>query len=503
MPSTKPRRNVRIIETLQKYFGGRTHQPVRVEHSALATPRLRNADESARLADAVLNFRKLMAHVDALPEAGKQAILASGGDACNAPQFVEVMQARREMYMGPAKLLAASMRLAEQGDTEAAARFVQYAQQEVTHDKMVAQLAPIALQAEPAHVYTFRGLFARWNGPRVKASSVRNYERTTRRLEECFGAKYDIRKLGPADARKFLEWLRANVNGRASQKADLGHAFTLFDQMDRHELPNGNPFIDAKKLRREVGHVGKTKGAFSQQQLAKVIEIVKRARIGENQISKRCPEVYWMLMVLAHTGARPNEIASLRKGDLGVEDGVDFIHIREDHPEKTVKGRKDEDNSRKVPLHSAIAGDFKAFVKTVQTDFIFGKFDWSKDHGRAHWLMREFAPFLRKYAAEIGIKLVDKIDPKTGETIKQAVDKDNLELTLHRIRGTFENTMGAAGIDQRVIDDITGHKIKTVAGKHYRKQLPLPVLARELEKVKPLGSAGRVSLSVEDLAVID
>ena len=41
MPSTKPRRNVRIIETLQRYFGGRTHQPVRVEHSALATPRLR------------------------------------------------------------------------------------------------------------------------------------------------------------------------------------------------------------------------------------------------------------------------------------------------------------------------------------------------------------------------------------------------------------------------------------------------------------------------------
>jgi integrase len=349
----------------------------------------------------------------------------------------------------------------------------------------------IKLTAEPAFEYTFAGLYARWHGPadkpRVKPGPARNYKRTADRLAKCFVEKPDVREVTRADARKFLAYLQKNVRGTASQKADIGQAFTLFDCLDSHELPDGNPFVDAKKLRREVGHKTKIKGAFSQQQLRRVIEIAARTGFGSNRVSKRHSETLWMLKLLAYTGARANEIAGLRKGDVRKEGAITYIHLREDHAEKSVKGRKGEDFSRKVPLHSDIAADFEAFAKSVSTDAIFGKFEWSTLHGRAQWLFHNFADFLREHHAEIGIRLVDKINPKTGKDIKQAIDDDGLELTLHRIRGSFENTAEAAGIDQRAIDDITGHKIKTVAGKHYRKQLPLPVLSEAMEKLRPLG----------------
>ena len=180
---------MRIIESLQRYFGGRTHQPVRVDHSAAPTPKLRAADNDARLATAVLKFREFTSYIEGLPEGDKLAILAAGngqiGDACKVPKFVEFMEQRRQMYMGPTKLLQASSRLAAGGNVDAAALFLDMARQEAAHDKAVVQLKPIALKAKPGPTHTFKALCELW-GKRPdgtwRVKSPRSFTSTAEKL---------------------------------------------------------------------------------------------------------------------------------------------------------------------------------------------------------------------------------------------------------------------------------------------------------------------------------
>ena len=136
-------------------------------------------------------------------------------------------------------------------------------------------------------------MFDRWAGDRVKDDSARNYKRTANRLAECFG-NVDVRKLRRPHARQFKDWLQQNVNGTASQKADIGHAFTLFDALDSHDLPDGNPFVDAKKLRREIGHVTKTKGAFRPAQLRALLKAAEKHRFGDTRQRSDHEAVLWI-----------------------------------------------------------------------------------------------------------------------------------------------------------------------------------------------------------------
>ena len=339
----------------------------------------------------------------------------------------------------------------------------------------VAAALPIALEAAPAAAFTFLGLFQRWAGSRVKAASARNYKRTVDRLEKCFG-NVDVRKLRRPDARRFKDWLQQNVNGTASQKADIGHAFTLFDTLDSHDLPDGNPFVDAKKLRREIGHVTKTKGAFSPAQLKALLSVAERHRFGDTRQRKDHDAVLWILKVLIYTGARIGESAGLTTADVRREGSIAYLHFRRD----AVKAKQDEDKSRKVPLHKDIADAFEAYAKSRPAGPVFG------DGELADWVISYFPAFIRDHAAAIGVDLVDGTDPKTGAARKVPVDGDGQELTLHRIRASFQNAAEEAELDKRKIDDIVGHMVKTIDGK-YRKQLPLRVLKPAIDLVRPLG----------------
>ena len=65
----------------------------------------------------------------------------------------------------------------------------------------------------------------------------------------------------------------------------------------------------------------------------------------------------WPTLVLGQTISRVSG-----RGMCGREAGSGpwYLHIREDHAQKTVKGFKDEDNSRKVPLHKDIVGGVRS-----------------------------------------------------------------------------------------------------------------------------------------------
>ena len=472
MPSTKPRRNVRIIESLQRYFGGRTHRPIRVDHSAAPTPKLRAADEDARLATAVLKFKELMSYVEGLPEADKQAILAAGGDACKAPQFVEVMEKRRQMYMGPQKLLAASLQLAADGEQEIADRFMAYAREEAAHDRTVAQLKPIALRAKPGPEHTFNpGLVELW-GRKPDGSwrvrQPRHYIATARKLEKCFPER-DYRTITIKDAIFFAKWLHESRVPAAAQGNHISNAKSMYAKA-WHDMPDHiNPFDRVEAIATyEQGVPGK----FSYDQLRALVALIEAKRWGDNRIEKRHLAAYWLVMLAIYTGQRIGALASLRKSDIKehAKGGVSFHYIA--FRKEAVKQDKGEDKASKMPLHPDIESKFLAFVATVEGKDIFGAF--GADEG---WIVSNFPTLLRKNAAALGIELRDGVP----------VDADGRKLKQHSLRGTFHTAMTDARLSGDAQRILVGRKGKDVHESVYATDMGLALLYEDVCKMKPLG----------------
>jgi len=66
------------------------------------------------------------------------------------------------------------------------------------------------------------------------------------------------------------------------------------------------------------------------------------------------PHFHWIPFLMLYTGARPNEVASLRVDQVRNEQGIDFIAL---------KAAKNSNSIRKIPLHAAIrASGFLAYV---------------------------------------------------------------------------------------------------------------------------------------------
>ena len=178
---------------------------------------------------------------------------------------------------------------------------------------------------------------------------------------------------------------------------------------------------------------------------------------------KRHQDVMWMLRLLIWTGARPREIAQLRKPDVYTESGVPLIHIREGHPLQSVK----TSHARKVPLHSEVA-NFIAYANKASGDFIFGSFSHDKNNGRSAWLVNNFGKFLR-------------------ETCGITDRKKTLVSARHR----FIDATRDAEMSTEMSKALVGHSTGDVHGK-YGRGAGLITLAEAVETLNPLKDRERL-----------
>ena len=172
---------------------------------------------------------------------------------------------------------------------------------------------------------------------------------------------------------------------------------------------------------------------FTGVELATILKQAQETGFG----GKRADAVLWALRLLVWTGARVSEILQLRKADIGTEGGVPFIHIREAHPDQSVK----TGNARKVPLAPEVAG-FLEYTAAQPGEWIFGAFTRNATKGRATWLISSFPAFRRAH-----------------------VTRDSNK-TLHSIRHRFHDVLDNAGIPierQRVL---VGHASGDVHSKY-------------------------------------
>ena len=142
-----------------------------------------------------------------------------------------------------------------------------------------------------------------------------------------------------------------------------------------------------------------------------------------------------VLSLLVSTGARLDEIALLRCGQIKTSDqGFTYLDIRD----ATVKT---EGSKRLVPLHPKVAPILSAYLGSKTEGNVF---DYPRGRDGKAW-----------NSASVGL----------NRLIKKATGKALLKV-VHSLRGTFKDMLRDKGISKEMNDFLTGHSSGDVAGTY-------------------------------------
>ena len=325
----------------------------------------------------------------------------------------------------------------------------------------LATLQPIALQASPAAAYTFDGLYELWLKKGCKRT--RCHVRTRDLLKKHFG-NIDFRTITKAQIHEFRKWLPLQGIAVTSQSAIINAAKGMFSRAVRNgNMPNDlNPahgvHVDMPKLNPTEGFTGS--------QLRLILRLAEETKFGGD----RHTEVMWMLRLAIYSGLRINEIAQLRKSDVGAakigDKHIPYLHIREGEGQSVKPGADHRAPVRRVPLHPDVHA-FVAYAKSSSTECIFGAFPPNPSNGRASWVIGNFGAFMRKTCG-----LTDG------------------KLSQRSFRKSFHRAMSDARLHPDAQRYLVGHAGKDVHDKVYNNSQGLKLLAGEIVNVKPLEIEG-------------
>ncbi len=159
----------------------------------------------------------------------------------------------------------------------------------------------------------------------------------------------------------------------------------------------------------------------------------------------------WIPWIIAHTGARVNEITVLDKADIFNVEGHCFIHIRADG-ERTTKTHK----GRKVPVHRALIKEgFIEWVKAQPDGKLFpgGK---NEDQRIREWIKEKVFP-----------------------------DRKDMPPPNHGFRHLFEDAL-FAGVSEKAALYITGRSSGSSADDYGGSEVRLIEIAGQMDKVRSI-----------------
>jgi integrase len=227
----------------------------------------------------------------------------------------------------------------------------------------------------------------------------------------------------------------------------LKAAFTVCLQDDKHGIKE-NPLQYVKIRNADSGE--KERDAFTGDQLQTLFDspvFTKRQR----PIGGRGDAAFWCPLVALYTGARLDEILSLRTDGLYTVDGVSVFHFRH-RPALGQKLKGKAKNVRRVPVHPELVRlGLMEYLKEVSklpapangAGWLFPGIDRSekvRNHSSA------WGAWFGRYLTTCGIK----------------TDR----LTFHSFRHTFKHFSRACGIAEDQHDAMTGHTTAEVARRY-------------------------------------
>lgn len=232
----------------------------------------------------------------------------------------------------------------------------------VSHAESIGMLSP----ADPQPRADTRPRAARKGPPRPfykaikpylaeKAKDDQNDPKTLRDKEATYAlfavqfSEPDMSMIDKAMAVDFKRQLLQSAAGADRVNKKIGHMSDFFAWAIGNGEAEDNPFLGIRiskksKLMESV----ESYEPFTAEELDAIFEPVGYAAYATQ------PHYHWIPFLLLHTGARPNEIASLRLDQVRREQGIDYFAI---------KKSKNSNSNRKVPWCKAIRESaFPAYV---------------------------------------------------------------------------------------------------------------------------------------------
>ncbi len=189
------------------------------------------------------------------------------------------------------------------------------------------------------------------------------------------------------------------------------------------------------------------------------------------------PWIFPLVCMAAHTGARRSELLRVQVADVDFAGGSIIIRER-----KRVKGKR---STRRAPMTPLLRGAIEAWLAVHPggpTLFCHtGEIGRSKKRGRTtgHLHGKE-RPTTRK-ARQASVRLRHDAPPPSPLTVSEChhhvkrvlrqSDRWAVVRGLHVLRHSMISCLAAAGVDQRIIDDIVGHTTEDMR-RRYRHLTP-------------------------------
>ncbi|MBO1906154.1 tyrosine-type recombinase/integrase [Microvirga sp. 3-52] len=321
------------------------------------------------------------------------------------------------------------------------------------------QQAPVIVSSKPVAEeppLTVDALLERWlayQSDKKAKNTLKRYKASLRSLA-AFTTGTDVRSLSGDDLHAWAEHRRdkEGVSPRAVNKNDLVAASSMFRwAMDRSggrvlaSNPAAGVRLDGPKLvvRRE-----RTFRLFEMRAILKAaLDVMPHPKdLSISNAARWCP---WLA---AYSGARIGELCHLRGTDIWIEEGIPVMHL----------WRTKTGIPRKVPIHShLIEQGFLEFARSCGSKPLF--YDESRHREGAQTNPAEIrAQQLAIWVREAtGLKDRD-VDPQ------------------HGWRHSWKTIALGAGIEERIRDAITGHKVTSVGRKY--EAPPITMLAGALAK---------------------
>jgi integrase len=278
---------------------------------------------------------------------------------------------------------------------------------------------------------------------RVKSEATIEKYRVAQHDFEHFRKDKKVSTITLADGKAWRDhMLTAGKLSRKSIKDKITIIRTLIGwanaQAEKQMFPNGDPWAALELPNVDKGDSGER--TYSLKDAKHFLEFARTA----SRASFR-----WIPWIIAHTGARVNEITPLEKRDVSEVEGHWFIHIRVGDGRTTKTGK-----ARKVPVHRALINEgFIEWVKAQPAGKLFpgGK---NEDQRLREWIHEKVFP-----------------------------NREDLPPPNHGFRHLFEDAL-FAGVSQKAALYITGRSSGSSADDYGGSELRLIEIANQMDKVR-------------------
>lgn len=241
------------------------------------------------------------------------------------------------------------------------------------------------------------------------------------------------------------QMIDADTNSKATKEKNYGFVRQYFKYLKRMQaIPQDkpNPFedLDFKQFK-------KTASTSNKRIAFKAAEVKKLMKAAED---KGDTQLVQLIELAAFTGARIEELCSLKASDVMKVDGVNCLNIRD---------AKTEAGNREVPIHPSIAKLIKQLIKETGDGYLLSGLTFNKYMQRSNAIGKRFGHM------------------KTA----QGFGKGHV---FHCFRNTVATQLENAGIPEGVAADIVGHEKKTITYGLYSGGTSAKIKYEAVKKIK-------------------